>query len=125
ESWPEERWLNFLNQYFVKNPHNAILGVPSQALSEKLRDEEAKRIEERLKELGPSGLKELERKLEAAKTANSTPIPDSVFQSLPVPSSDSIPWMKTVTAKSGLARSAPTLDNNIQKIVDEDSQNFP
>ncbi|KAF2671364.1 putative zinc metalloprotease [Microthyrium microscopicum] len=122
EHWSEAQWKEFITKYFIKNPHVSILGVPSMKVSEDLKAAEKERIEKRLEKLGPDGLKELATKLEAAKKANDVPVPDGLFQSLPVPSSDTIPWISTTTAQSGLAKASPPLQNSIQKIVDKDSK---
>jgi Zn-dependent M16 (insulinase) family peptidase len=125
EGWSEENWKDFLRKYFVNNKHISILGVPSAKISEKLKAEESARIEKRLGELGPDGLKQLAQKLEQAKKDNEPTIPDHLFEALPVPSSDTIPWMETTTAQSGRNRSQPLPNNDIQKLIDADGKEFP
>jgi Zn-dependent M16 (insulinase) family peptidase len=124
-NWSERQWKEFLNKYFVKNNHVSVLGVPSAKVSEKLKTQESARIEKRLKDLGPEGLNKLARDLEQAKKDNEPTIPDRLFQDLPVPSSDTIPWMETTTAQTGPNKSSPPVSNAIQNLVDADAKDFP
>lgn len=125
EAWSEQRWKDFLNKYFVRNKHISVLGVPCAKLSEQLKADERARIEQRRKELGSEGLEKLSKALEQAKKDNEPTIPDHIFQALPVPSSDTIPWMETITAQSGRVRPIPRPINDIQKLVDADADDLP
>lgn len=86
EKWSQEEWHRFFAKYFVDAHHIAILGQPSQALSEKITNEEKARVKEQQERLGEDGLKKLAEKLEKAQAENDRPIPDSVLEDFPVPS---------------------------------------
>jgi hypothetical protein len=64
-----------------------------------LEEAEQARIADRVEKLGPEGLKEVERKLEAAKKEHSKPIPTDILTSFPVPDVKSISWIPVQTVQ--------------------------
>ncbi|EEQ88613.1 zinc metalloprotease [Blastomyces dermatitidis ER-3] len=125
EKWHDKQWRDFIKQWISDAPHVSVLGVPSSKLAAKLKADELSRVEERQKALGKEGLKQLAKKLEEAKAENDKEIPQGELAKFKVPGVESIPFIKTTTAKSGVALSAGRPNNRIQKIVDMDMSNSP
>ena len=125
QGWTDRQWRDFLSKWLSDAHHVSILGVPSKDLSDKVTNDEKARVEAQRKRLGEKGLKELEEKLAAAKAENDKPIPDSVLEQFPVPNTDSVHFIPTVTARSGAARKMGKLDNGIQKLIDQDDNDSP
>jgi len=125
ETWNDQQWRDFLSKYLANNNHVSILGVPSQKLSKKLKADEKARVEAQKKRLGEEGLKQLAKKLEEAKADNDKPIPKEVLASFKVPPPESIHFIESTTARSGLAKKMGQLDNPIQKLVDQDKTDSP
>lgn len=123
--WSDRQWRDFLSKWFSDAHHVSILGVPSKELSDKVTNDEKARVEAQRERLGEKGLKELEEKLDKAKAENDKPIPDSVLEQFPVPSTDSVHFIPTVTARAGTARKMGKLENNIQSLVDKDDSDSP
>lgn len=119
ESWSESDWKKLISQVFVDNHHVCVLGEPSNALATKLADDEKARVKAQQDRLGESGLKELSEKLEHAKAENHKLIPDSILEAFPVPSTTSVKFITTTTARAGSARQMGKLSNPIQEIVDK------
>lgn len=120
EKWTDEQWRAFLRKYLSDAHHVSILGVPSKKMAEKLKAEETARLAVRKEELGEEGLKKLAEKLEHAKAKNDIEIPKSILEQWPVPGVDSIHFIESTTARSGLARSIGSTDNTAQKIIDSE-----
>ncbi|KAL8731351.1 MAG: hypothetical protein Q9166_003443 [cf. Caloplaca sp. 2 TL-2023] len=119
-SWPEEQWRQLIKSWLSDAHHVTILGKPSATLSKKLKSEEKDRIIGQKEKLGPEGLKALEKKLTEAKAENDKDIPKELLVQFPVPSTKSIRFIKTTTARSGPAKKLGRLDNEVQKLVDSD-----
>jgi Zn-dependent M16 (insulinase) family peptidase len=119
EKWKEQDWKDFLKKWFTDAPHISILGTPSKELAENIKAKEEARIAARKKELGPDGLAELADKLKAAIAKNDIQIPTSLLEKWPVPGVDSIHFIESTTARSGLARNLGTPRNEIQTIIDK------
>ncbi|KAL8991068.1 MAG: hypothetical protein Q9177_000429 [Variospora cf. flavescens] len=124
-SWPEAKWQSLINSWMADANHVTILGKPSAILSKKLKSEEKARVEEQKKKLGPKGLKEMEKRLADAKAENDREIPKGLLEHFPVPSTKSIHFIETITARSGAAKQLGRLDNNIQRLVDSDNTKLP
>lgn len=124
-SWPEAKWQNLINSWMADANHVTILGKPSAILSKKLKSEEKARVEEQKKKLGPKGIKEMEKRLADAKAENDREIPKGLLEHFPVPSTKSIHFIETITARSGAAKQLGRLDNNIQRLVDSDNTKLP
>lgn len=124
-SWPEQKWQDLIKGWMSDAPHVTILGKPSAVLSEKLKSEEKTRVEQQKKELGQEGLKALERKLADAKAENDKTIPKGLLEQFPVPSTKSIHFIGTTTARSGGAKKLGHLDNKMQRLVDSDDTQLP
>ncbi|KAL2351715.1 zinc metalloprotease [Cryomyces antarcticus] len=125
EVWTDEQWRKFLAKWLSDAHHVSILGVPSKALSQKLKSEEKARVKAQQDRLGEEGLKELERKLEAAKAENDKEIPREILEQFKIPGTDSIHFIPTTTARSGLAKEMGDLHNDIQMVIDKDEIGLP
>ena len=120
--WSEEQWKAYIKKYISDAPHVSILGVPSSRLSEKLKTDEANRIEEQKTTLGPDGLKKMQEKLDEAKAENDREIPTEVLGKFKVPSTESIHFVSTSGARAGLAQEIGRRNNKFQKIIDSDAE---
>ena len=118
ETWTESQWRDFMKKWITEAHHVSVLGVPSNELAEKLESEEDARIAEQIKSLGPDGLKKKAEILEAAVEKNNANVPESLLQKWPVPGVDSIHFIQSTTARSGLAKKLGTPSNEIQKSID-------
>ncbi|KAI1496796.1 zinc metalloprotease [Biscogniauxia marginata] len=125
ERWTDEQWRNYLKKWIVDAHHISILGKPSLKLAAKLKEDELARIEKRKQELGTDGLESLRKKLEDAKKKNEVDIPDSLLQKWPVPPTESIHFIRSQTARSGLARKLGLHDNSAQKAIDNAPSGAP
>jgi Zn-dependent M16 (insulinase) family peptidase len=125
EQWTEEQWRTFLKRWIVDAHHVALFGKPSLALSEKIKAEEVARVKAQQEKLGEDGLNKLAEKLKAAQEENDKPIPDAIIAGLKVPSTESIHFYETVTARSGLAKKLGTSENKFQQIIDKDENGLP
>lgn len=124
-SWPEDAWRTLVRTWISDAHHVTILGKPSAALSEKLKSEEKARVEKQKEELGPEGLEALKKKLAAAKAENDKDIPKGLLERFPVPSTHSIHFIGTTTARAGAAKKLGRLDNHVQKLIDSDETKSP
>ncbi|KAI1639667.1 zinc metalloprotease [Biscogniauxia mediterranea] len=125
EKWTDEQWRNFLKKWIVDAHHVSILGKPSLKLATKQKEDELARIEKRKQELGPEGLELRRKKLEEAKKQNDVEIPASLLQKWPVPPTESIHFIRSQTARSGLARKLGLYDNSAQKVIDKAPSGAP
>lgn len=125
EQWPEADWRAFINKWIADAHHISILGVPSQKVSDKLKNDEEARVAAQKERLGEKGLKELADKLEKAKAENDKEIPTEMLAEFQIPGTESIHFMETTTARSGAALKAGHPDHPIQKIIDADESGLP
>jgi Zn-dependent M16 (insulinase) family peptidase len=125
EKWTDSQWRDFLKKWLSDAPHISLLGTPSKELAEKTKANEEKRLAARREELGPEGLEELAKKLKAAIAKNDVEIPDTILRKWPVPGVDSIHFIKTSSARSGLAKKLGTPSNGVQKVIDGSNTNLP
>ncbi|KAH6643251.1 zinc metalloprotease [Truncatella angustata] len=125
EKWSEDQWKAFLRKWLVDAHHISVLGKPSQKMAEDLKAKEIARIEKRKQELGPEGLEKRRVILEDAKKKNEVEIPDSVLEKWPVPGTDSIHFIESLTARSGLARKLGSTSNSAQKVIDRAEHGAP
>ncbi|KAI1818095.1 Metalloenzyme, LuxS/M16 peptidase-like protein [Poronia punctata] len=119
EKWTDEQWREFLRKWISDAHHVSILGKPSLALANKQKADEIARVEKRKEGLGPEGLEKLKQKVDQAKKQNEVEIPASVLGRWPVPSTDSIHFIESRTARSGLARKLGVRENSAQKQIDD------
>lgn len=124
-TWTDSQWREYLRSWMSDAHHVSILGKPSAALSKKLKSEEKARIAAQIKALGDEGLKEKEKKLAQAKAENDKEIPQEILGRFKVPDTKSIHFIDTITARSGEARKMGRLENQIQKVIDEDKIDLP
>ena len=121
--WSDVEWRGFLKRWMANAHRISILGKPSTALSQKLKEEEEARVEDQIKRLGESGLKNLKDKLQKAKEENDRPIPKDFLENFEVPPTDTIHFVSTVPARSGKARDIERPNNSVQQIIDQDHGN--
>ena len=119
--WDQEQWRVFIKSTISHAHHVSILGKPSAALSAKLKSEEASRIEQQKQQLGPEGLKRMQEKLDNAKAENNKEIPPDLLARFRVPSTETIHFVNTSSARSGPAIDVGRPQNRYQKIIDADS----
>ncbi|KAL8658121.1 MAG: hypothetical protein Q9226_001240 [Calogaya cf. arnoldii] len=124
-SWPEDEWRRLIKLWMSDAHHVTILGKPSATLSKRLKSEEKARIEDQKKKLGSEGLEALEKKLAQAKAENDKNIPKELLEKFHVPSTKSIHFIETTTARSGGAKKLGHLHNKVQKLVDSDDTESP
>ncbi|KAI1800986.1 Metalloenzyme, LuxS/M16 peptidase-like protein [Daldinia bambusicola] len=125
EKWTDEQWRAFLRKWLADAHHVSVLGKPSLALATKQKEDEEARISKRKQELGEEGLKRLAQKLEDAKKQNEVEIPASLIEKWPVPPIESIHFIESQTARSGMARKLGTYENSAQKIIDQAPSTLP
>ncbi|RYP05693.1 hypothetical protein DL764_003618 [Monosporascus ibericus] len=125
EAWTDEKWRGFLKKWISDAHHISVLGKPSLKLADQQKAEEVARIEKRKRELGPDGLQELQRKLDQAKKDNEVEIPNSILEKWPVPPTESINFIRSQTARSGLARKLGTHENPAQNAIDKGPSGLP
>ena len=126
ERWTEIQWRQFLKKWISDAPHVTVLGKPSAAMSERIKEEEEARLAKQKAELGEAGLKRLAEKLAAAKAENDKEIPRQMLERFQVPDTGSIHFISTITARSAAARRPGTGHQNpIQAIVDKDASKLP
>ncbi|CAL3963099.1 unnamed protein product [Diplocarpon coronariae] len=125
EGWTDVQWRDFLKKWISNANHISLLGKPSKAMADKIKSNEEARIAARKKELGPEGLKKLAEKLKIAIAKNDIEIPASVLEKWPVPGVDSIHFIESISARSGLARKLGAPGNRAQKIIDSAKSDLP
>ncbi|KAK5124011.1 hypothetical protein LTR85_002208 [Meristemomyces frigidus] len=125
EKWTDQQWRDFMSKWLADAHHVSILGVPSKELSDKTTEDEKARVKAQQEKLGEAGLKKLAEKLKQAQDENNKPIPDSLLERFPIPSTDSIHFISTETARSGAAKKMGKLSNDAQKIIDRSDDGSP
>ena len=124
-AWTQGQWRDFMTTYISNAPHVSILGKPSAALSEKLKSEEAARIEAQKKKLGPDGLKKAQDHLEQAMAENDREIPPELLGKFKVPPTESIHFVNTSSARIGPALKVGRPQNRYQKLIEKDGKDMP
>lgn len=109
------------NRYFIDAASIVVCGKPSASLAKKLEKDEKARLATQIKRLGPKGLEEAEKELEAAKAEHDVPIPTEILKSFPVPDVKSIVWIPVQSVqevgtgrKAGRAPSSTELSKHIE-----------
>lgn len=125
EHWTENQWREFLKKWISDAHHVSILGKPSMKLATSLKEAEEARLAKRKEDLGPEGLEKLAKRLEQAKTINEQPIPPEVLDRWEVPSTKSIHFIESTTARSGKARALGVPSNPVQTVIDKSAQGLP
>jgi Zn-dependent M16 (insulinase) family peptidase len=123
--WDQELWRDFIKDNISHAHHVSILGKPSAALSAKLKSDEAARIEQQKQKLGPEGLQKMQQKLDQAKAENDREIPTDLLARFKVPSTESIHFVNTSSARSGPALEVGRPQNRYQTIIDAESSHNP
>ena len=84
-------WLNVIKKYMLESNFVLVIGKPCQTLMKSMGEEDKQRVEERKKQLGKKGLKDLKIKVENAIEENDEcELPDDFYDSLQVPSLENI-----------------------------------
>jgi Zn-dependent M16 (insulinase) family peptidase len=125
EKWSDKDWRDFLRKWLVDAPHISLLGTPSKEMAKKIKSNEEARLAARKKELGEDGLSKLADKLKAAIAKNDIEIPSSLLQKWPVPGVESIHFIESTSARSGLARKLGTPANSVQNFIDSANSAVP
>ena len=123
--WKQEQWRDFIQGWIADAHHVSVLGRPSKKLSDKLKAEEATRIEKQKQRLGPEGLKKMADDLKAAIAENDREIPTEMLGKFQVPSTESIHFVTTSPARVGPALEVGRPNNKYQKIIDSDTARLP
>ena len=129
DKYTNEAWLDVLRRYFIDNPRLVVVGRPSASLVTRLKDETQGRVAQRREAWGERGAHECEQKLQHARQENDVPIPPNMLDSFPIPSSDTIEWIKVSTAACGprateqepLYEAATPDDERLQAHIDGDA----
>ena len=124
-SWLQDQWRGFIKKYISDAPHVSILGKPSAALSEKLKRDEAARIEEQKRRLGPEGLRKAQEHLDKAMAENDKEIPAQLLGKFKVPPTESIHFINTSSARIGPALKVGRPNNRYQQIIEKDGKGMP
>lgn len=91
-----------------------------------MKKDEKARIAKQKNALGEEGLKRLEKKLADAKAENDKEIPKGLLEGFRIPSTDSVHFIHTITARSGAARKQFGRPNGrIQDLVEKDGSDLP
>ncbi|KAI0652259.1 Metalloenzyme, LuxS/M16 peptidase-like protein [Trametes meyenii] len=93
KQWTNKQWTDLLRKYYIDPPSIVVRGRPSGDMADRLDKAEKARIAVQKEQLGPDGLAECERVLEAAKKEHEAEIPTEILKSFPVPSVKSISWI--------------------------------
>lgn len=125
EKWTDQQWRDFLKKWISDAPHISLLGKPSKAMADKIKSDEEARIAARKEKLGEEGLKALAEKLKLAIEKNDREIPPAVLQKWPVPGVDSIHFIETTSARSGLAKKLGAPSNKVQTLIDSTKSELP
>ncbi|KAN0023833.1 hypothetical protein ACTFIV_008220 [Dictyostelium citrinum] len=86
----ENYWIDLMDKVFLKQPCLEVQGIPSVEESKRISKEETDRLERQVKELGEEKLKEFGKILEDSKAYNDRPIDEKYFESIKIPSPNSI-----------------------------------
>ena len=119
-----------LFRYYVDPPRIVVLGKPSGEMADRLDREEKARVAAQQERLGPAGIAECERELEAAKKEHEREIPTEILTSFPVPDVKSIAWIpvQSVQEKHGQNGRTPTVATNnteLAKHIESDGAPLP
>jgi Zn-dependent M16 (insulinase) family peptidase len=125
ETWSDKDWRDFLKKWMVDAPHISLLGTPSKEMAQRIKSTEEARLAARKKELGEDGLSKLADKLKAAIAKNDIEIPSSLLQKWAVPGVESIHFIESTSARSGLAKKLGTPSNAIQQVIDSSKSDVP
>ena len=114
--------------YYVEQPYAVVLGWPSATCADQLDRNEKARIAEQVTKLGPEGLKEAERVLQAALAENGLPIPIETLTSFPVPDVKNISWIPVQSVQEpgrGRPPASTSKNSGLYKRIDEDGSQLP
>lgn len=126
----EQFFIHHRCRYYIEPPSVVIRGRPSGEMADRLDREEKVRIATQREHLGPKGLEECERTLEAAKKEHEKEIPTDILKSFPVPDVKSIAWIpiQSVQEQHGSKGRAPTAQGDNSKLakhVEQDGKPLP
>lgn len=90
----EAYWKGLIQTYILDRPLVTVMGEPSEAFGEQMRNEEADRVKAQVEALtkeNKEALPELETKLQDAIAANNKPAPSELIQSFSIPDISKVP----------------------------------
>lgn len=104
-----------------------VIGRPSAALVDQLKNDEETRIAKQVEALGPDGLKRAEKTLEEAKAEHDRPIPTDVLNKFPIPDVKSISWIPVHSVQQpGKGRKVvASSDPDLAKHIEADGSQLP
>lgn len=79
-------WSDVLKRWMLDCPSVTVLGIPSESLGVESTRLEHERVARQVENLGPAALVQCGAKLEAAIKANETAVPNSMVESVAIPS---------------------------------------
>eukprot|EP01133_Synstelium_polycarpum_P012397 gene12397-14549_t len=93
----EAFWLDMIETHLLPGPFSVVAGIPSTAESERLTQDELKRTEAQIQELGQEKLKELGDLLVHSQAINNRTIDQALLDNITIPSVESISFYPLVT----------------------------
>lgn len=111
DTYTSDQWTAVLRRFFVDGARLVVVGRPSAALVQQLKDETQARVAQRRSEWGERGAETCEERLQLARQENDAPIPPDMLTTFRIPSSDTIAWIKLSTAACG-----PTAPNEQESL---------
>ncbi|KAJ6640346.1 hypothetical protein Bhyg_13096, partial [Pseudolycoriella hygida] len=90
-----------LHRPFERKPYVQSIGIQSIAEFERMKKENKERIRNRIKNLGPEGLKKKAKELAAATKLNSRPVPDALLNTIPSPSIEHVNFYDVDVYRTG------------------------
>ncbi|KAH8918957.1 hypothetical protein BT69DRAFT_1285256 [Atractiella rhizophila] len=129
DDWGREEWLQLLRKWLIQPEFVAVVGKPSEKLSEELKEASKRRLEETKKTYGEEGLKKLDEALKSAQEKNDRKIPVEMLKSFRIPNVDQVRWYDVKTARSrGVAKDTKDLsviNPELQSRIDEEGTSSP
>ena len=124
--WDISNWVEVFRKYFVENHAAIVIATPSAVLYEKNKEDNAKMLEERIKRLGPEGLKVLEEKLQKAQADNNREIPKEILAKFGAPDPSKVKFIKTESIASGLNKDVVNkVSDSVSKVESDTPKDFP
>ena len=98
-----------LDRYYIDAPHIVLCAEPCEDMAMAEERAEVARVVDRVRKLGPEGLKRAAESLKAAEELEKEPTPDAVLDSFPVPDITSTQWISIQSVQEPrIARFATT-----------------
>lgn len=94
--------------FLFQKKYAESIGILSKAELDRSTKEESDRITNRIKDLGPKGLKKKADELANAIAYNSRPVPDAMLTSVPIPSALNFKYFDVKSYRSGNTAGQPS-----------------